>query len=392
MSSMPPRPKPWETQTNAQAGPSSKPAVTSSSAFDNALQASGSSSSAAPQIPDRPSDLGGSSLTTQPFQSRYTNSYGMSPYGGGMGGIGGVGGYGGGYGGYSGYGGYGGVSRFGGGYGMGGYGMGGYGVGGMGGPGEGYPTLTSSLQASTAPAFAVLESLVTAFTSLAQLIESTYMATHSSFFAMVGVADQLGSLKTYLGQVLGVFSILRLGKKIIAWLKGKKSKSSKAALGISGWANEWSNGSIIPNDQSGIPGGGRPSIKPLILFLFSAVGLPYLMSRLVKLLIASQQQQQQQLSQQNSAILDSNGNIDPTKLEFARAKWEFKGQEEWELTLNRDEIVAIIEKRPSNNTQNGDVGWWRGRTRDGRIGWFPGNYVEVIKRREANNNPPKSTD
>jgi peroxin-13 len=266
-------------------------------------------------------------------------------------------------------------SRFGGGggYGMGmgmgmggGYGMGGYGVGGMGAPGEvssmgcssslvaEYQNLTSSLQASTAPAFAVLESLVTAFTSLAQLVESTYMATHSSFFAMVGVADQLGSVKTYLGQVLGVFSILRLGKRIIAWLRGKNVKTD-------GWANEWSTGISSNSHQRPGDPSRRPSSKPLLLFLLSAVGLPYLMSRLVKLLIASQQRQQQQGIE----------NLDPTKLTFARAKWEFKAGEDWELGLGRDEIVAVLEKRD----EGGDAGWWRGRTRDGRIGWFPGNYV-----------------
>jgi len=213
--------------------------------------------------------------------------------------------------------------------------------------------LTSSLQASTAPAFAVLESLVTAFTSLAQLVESTYMATHSSFFAMVGVADQLGSVKTYLGQVLGVFSVLRLGKRIIAWLRGKSVKTD-------GWANEWSTG-IGPNPRTGADPSRRPSAKPLILFLLSAVGLPYLMSRLVKMLIASQQRQQQHGIE----------NIDPTKLTFARAKWEFQAGEGWELGLGRDEIVAVLEKRDEGS----DAGWWRGRTRDGRIGWFPGNYV-----------------
>ncbi|WRT64230.1 uncharacterized protein IL334_001159 [Kwoniella shivajii] len=398
MTSLPPRPKPWETASSpaipsSEAGPS-KPSTTTttSSAFDTALQAS--SSSNAPRIPDRPADLAANNYATQtyPNQSRYTGSYGMSPYSG-IGGMGGVGGYGGGYGGYGG--GYGGMSRFGGGYGgMGGYGMGGYGVGGMGGPGEGYPTLTSSLQASTAPAFAVLESLVTAFTSLAQLIESTYMATHSSFFAMVGVADQLGSLKTYLGQVLGVFSILRLGKKIIAWLKGKKIKTSSG-----GWANEWSTKGISKgaNNSGGSSGGGggRPSLKPLVLFLLSAVGLPYLMSRLVKLLIASQQQQQQQQLQQNN-FMNADGTIDPTKLEFARAKWEFKPSEEWELALGRDEIVAVLEKRSGQNQNqnqnraqtNESDGWWRGRTRDGRTGWFPGNYVEVIRKREV---PPASS-
>lgn len=313
----------------------------------------------------------------QPYASRFGGGYAGGSMGGysGLGGLGGMG-YssygspysrmGGGYGGYGagGYGGYG------------GYGAGGYGVGGMGGPGEAAYNLSSSLQQSTAPAFAVLESLVTAFTSLAQLVESTYMATHSSFFAMVGVADQLGSLKTYLGQVLGVFSVLRLGKRILNWLRGRKSKTE-------GWVNEWA-GVAGPIGPSGLHGGpnpkdpGRPSAKPLVLFLLSAVGLPWLMSRLIRLLIAHTQRQQQQ----QVAALDANGTLDPSKLVFARAKWEFRAAEEWELSLGRDEIVAVLEMRDQGKDGQGS-GWWRGRTRDGKIGWFPGNYVEIIKRREA---------
>lgn len=295
-----------------------------------------------------------------------------------------IGGYGGGYGGLGGYGG-----GYGGAYGGGAYGMGGYGVGGMGAPGE-HPSLASSLQNSTAPAFAVLESLVTAFTSLAQLVESTYMATHSSFFAMVGVADQLGSLKTYLGQVLGVFSVLRLGRRILNWLRGRGFRGPKAGGKgqTDGWVNEWSgvagasgagqpvlgpNGQIVP----------RPSSKPLILFLLSAVGLPWLMSRLVRLLIANAQRQQVEAAGGGSggAAIGLDGTIDPSKLSFARAKWEFRAGEEWELSLGRDEIVAILEMRDAaNGAGSEEKGWWRGRTRDGRIGWFPGNYVEIIKR------------
>ena len=185
---------------------------------------------------------------------------------------------------------------------------------------------------------------------------------------MVGVADQLGSLKTYLGQVLGVFSVLRLGRRFINWLRGKKVRTD-------GWATEWSG---VATSVGGGEGGGlapRPSSKPLILFLLSAVGLPWLMSRLVKLLIANSQQQQQQ-----QQIIDG-GAIDPSKLTFARARWEFRPSEEWELTLGRDEIVAVLEMRDTVKEGEGK-GWWRGRTRDGRIGWFPGNYVDVIKRRE----------
>ncbi|ORY33693.1 Peroxin 13, N-terminal region-domain-containing protein [Naematelia encephala] len=360
MAALPPRPKPWETN-GANGQPSSSVPETKSSVFDNAVASS--SSTSAPRVPERPAGLNDGTIATtsgygglqssayQP-QPRYGGmSYGMSPYGGMGGGVGG-------------YGSYGSMNRFGGGYGggYGGYGMGGYGVGGMGAPGE-FPNLTSSLQQSTAPAFAVIESLVTAFTSLAQLVESTYMATHSSFFAMVGVADQLGSLKTYLGQVLGVFSILRLGRRLLNWLRGRKVRTD-------GWANEWSTAAGGDISQ-------RPSSKPLVLFLLSAVGLPWLMSRLVKLLIATTQQQQ---------IADGTGNVDPSKLVFARAHWEFKPSEEWELPLGRDEIVAVLERR-DGATDGTERGWWRGRTRDGRIGWFPGNHVEIIQRRQ---NPVES--
>jgi peroxin-13 len=109
------------------------------------------------------------------------NSY-SSPYSrfGGMGGMGssmygGMGGYGGGMG-----------SMYGGG--MGGYGGGVSGMyGGMGqsgmGPDPNDPnSLTNSFSQSTQTTFQMLESLVGAFGGVAQMLESTYMATHSSFF------------------------------------------------------------------------------------------------------------------------------------------------------------------------------------------------------------------
>ena len=113
-----------------------------------------------------------------------------SPYGGGVyGGMGGMSSYsspysrlgGGGYGGMGGM--YGGM---GGGYGgMGGMGgMYGGGMGGMyGGMGMGQDqSLTQSFSQSTQATFQIIESIVGAFGGFAQMLESTYMATHSSFF------------------------------------------------------------------------------------------------------------------------------------------------------------------------------------------------------------------
>ena len=87
--------------------------------------------------------------------------------------------YGGGYG--SMYGGIGGM----GGMGMGGYGSGMYGQPGM--MGNVDPndpnSLTNSFSRSTQATFQIIESLVGAFGGFAQMLESTYMATHSSFFS-----------------------------------------------------------------------------------------------------------------------------------------------------------------------------------------------------------------
>lgn len=88
-------------------------------------------------------------------------------------------------------------------YGMGGMssmygGMGSYGgyggMGAMGGYGAGYPmggdpndpnSFMRGMENSTATTFQMIESIVQAFGGFAQMLESTYMATHSSFFGML---------------------------------------------------------------------------------------------------------------------------------------------------------------------------------------------------------------
>jgi len=148
-------------------------------------------SSAPPALPARPVALTstanravGLGTTTSAFSPYSTSRYGTGSYGMGTG-MGSYGSYSSPY------------SRFGGGYGggygmggMGGYGMGGYGgMGGMGGyggmgGGDDPNSLTRGMENSTAATFAMIESIVGAFGSFAQMLESTFMATHSSFFGM----------------------------------------------------------------------------------------------------------------------------------------------------------------------------------------------------------------
>lgn len=104
--------------------------------------------------------------------SSYSSPY--SRFGGGMGGM------------YGGMGSMGAMGGYGGMYGSSPYGGMGYGggYGGMGMPGQDQ-SLTQSFSQSTQATFQIIESIVGAFGGFAQMLESTYMATHSSFFGKI---------------------------------------------------------------------------------------------------------------------------------------------------------------------------------------------------------------
>ena len=164
------------------------------------------------------------------YMSGYGGYGSMGGYGA-YGGLGGYGGYGSAYGSpYSRYGGYGGMGYGGmgyGGMGYGGMGYGGMGYGGMGygGMGFGQPgenSLTQRMESGTQATFELISSIVATFGGFAQMLESTFMATHSSFFAMVGVADQFAHLRNYLGEVLSIFALARQIKNLYLRMIGRR--------------------------------------------------------------------------------------------------------------------------------------------------------------------------
>lgn len=338
------------------AAPSATLAVSSPTITAPTDQAS--SSSIAPTVPTRPATFSGPGMSSamNPYnsiQSSYQSPYSSyspysrfgssySPFGqsslyGGMG--------------IGGYGSYGMNSMYGGMPGIYGGGMGMMGPGGM---DPNNPSLTQALESTTQNTFALLHSIVQTFSGVAQMLESTFMATHSSFFAMVGVVDQFGQLRNALGSVLGLFGLVR-------------------------WMKDMLTGRAVQGPQSGPPP-PRPSKKPLIIFLLAVFGLPYAMAKLINILNErAQQQQQGQLPL---------GPLDPSALTFARALYPFTPSSPAELQLKENEIVAIVGKLDPNTGSEIDprleveTDWWRGRTRDGREGWFPRKWIEILERRK----------
>lgn len=293
---------------------------------------------------------------------------------------------------YGGYGGYGGLGSYGGGYGgMGGYGYGGYGMGGMGmgmmgpngvpiGP-DGQPlppSLTQTLESTTQHTFQLLHSIVQTFTGVAQMLESTFMATHSSFFAMVGVVDQFGQLRNALGSVLGLFGLIRWMKELIT---GRPAASSPA--GFNNEFKDFINGRPVQGPAGPPP--PKASKKPLIIFLLAIFGIPYAMTKLIRIL----QERAQAQAAANTALLPGQlPPLDPSSLSFARALYPFTPSNPNELALKEDEIVAITGKIDPRTGQEVDPRvevegeWWKGRTRDGREGWFPKKWVEILQKRK----------
>ncbi|KAI7882906.1 hypothetical protein K492DRAFT_205764 [Lichtheimia hyalospora FSU 10163] len=397
---MPSPPKPWEVNNAGSTAAATSTAVTSPTTAASMTQ----DSTSAPPIPTRSSAANTLNSTTGYGSTGYgTTGYGTTGYGttgyGGMGGYGssygglgsyggmssygGYGGYGssygryGGMGGYGSYGGYGGMGSYGG---MGGYGgynrFGGYGNRMMGPEGE--MGLTQRMEMGTRPAFEVIEQIVGAFGGFAQMLDSTFMATHSSFMAIVGMAEQLGYLRNYLGQVFSVLALYRLTRRFINKILGRVEPGKPDQM----------NFMEFQQFESKVANKPKLSRKPIFIFLFMVIGLPYLMHKLIQLITAKQQEQMKLQGGPQDPM--SLAKIDPAKLEFARATYDFTAESPNELNLKKGDIVAILSKNDPVTNQSSQ--WWRGRLRDGRMGMFPANYVEIVQKAPPPTPTPQDND
>ena len=299
-----------------------------------------------------------------------------------------------------------------GGYGYGGYGMNGMYSGGYGGVGLGpmggmygqpgmmqfdpaNPSMTQALESTTATTFALLHSVVQTFAGLAQMLESTFMATHSSFFALAGVVDQFAQLRNALGSVLGLFGLVRWLKDLLAGRRTTGTGEMHSEF------REFLNGRPVhgpaarPSQQPPPPNASK---KPLVFFFLAILGIPYAMHKLVKILAERAAQQQQQLQQDQQQQQGGHGGVmgpkgqmlpplDPSQLPFARTTYAFQGSTPSELSLQENEIVAVMGKLDPSTGMEVDprieveTEWWKGRTRNGREGWFPRSFVEVLDRK-----------
>ncbi|KAJ9593203.1 hypothetical protein L9F63_015248 [Diploptera punctata] len=272
------------------------------------------------------------------------SSYGS--YGTGYGGYSGLGYYGNSYGGYSGYGGYG-MNRF-------GYNM----------PGNGNDPENRFIQMaeeSSRPAFQSIESIVHAFGSVSFMLESTFTAMHSSFRAVLSVAENFGRLRTTFGQFFSTFAIFRLlrwlYKKLMYMLGIQKVNPGREEI----WQQAVSGATALP------PGADAKSVRsswPVIMFMAIMCSGPYLVWKLVN-------------SLSNMNVPNSYDPKDWKKSKDAAytavGLYDFVAETNQELSFRAGQKLLVAPKE----LQPRDLRGWMLATADGqKVGLVPYNYLK----------------
>lgn len=201
---------------------------------------------------------------------------------------------------------------------------------------------------------------------------------------MVSVAEQFGNLRQTLGSILGIYTLIRWMRTLIAKLTGRPPPADATALTPLNFAQF--SGAPLPD---GTPAPPRASKKPFFFFLAAVFGLPYLMGKLIRALAQSQEEAEARrlaASDPNGLHQQQQQPLDPSKLDFCRVLYDFTPDANpntvagVDLAVRKGDLVAVLSKtdplgQPSE--------WWQCRARDGRKGYLPAPYLETIQRRPA---------
>jgi len=192
--------------------------------------------------------------------------------------------------------------------------------------------------------------------------------------AMVAVAEQFGNLRDTLGSVLGIFTLMRWVRTLIAKLTGRPPPVDAKALTPAAFAR-------FEGRQTPLPDGGppKPSRKPLLFFLLAAFGLPFVMSKVIRSIAANAEEEERRRQ-----LVAAQQPLDPSKLEFCRVLYDFspaaQGQaavQGVDMEVRKGDLVAVLSKAdPLGNASE----WWKCRARDGGIGYLPATFLEVLRK------------
>lgn len=228
---------------------------------------------------------------------------------------------------------------------------------------------------ATQSTFQLIEGLIGTVSGFAQMLESTYMATHNSFYTMLSVAEQFNYLKEMLGSVFGVFTLIKFLKKVLYKITngrmGSNPRYTQQDTTRSNLLDEFFKYQKTGTLKSA-HSVKKISWKPLIFFLAAVFGFPYVLDRFIKRI-------QNSVVTRDKISVKSNDLSNIDNIEFARALYDFVPEDPHvEAELKKGDLMAILSKQDPIG-QNSE--WYKVRTKGGQVGYVPYNYLEIIKKK-----------
>jgi len=200
---------------------------------------------------------------------------------------------------------------------------------------------------------------------------------------MVSMAEQLGNLRQTLGSILGIFTLMRWMRTLLAKLTGRPPPADATSLTPANFSSFLSGGRSPAKLPDGSPAPPRPSKKPFIMFAIAVFGLPYLMGKLIRAMARSQEEEQRRHADMPLTYPNQQGEqgpIDPRKLDFCRVLYDYTPSPQsagMDLEVKKGDFVAVLSK---TDPMGGASEWWRCRARDGKVGYLPSPYLQTIQR------------
>lgn len=318
-----------------------------------------------PPLPPRPHESALVSSNYSPVGG-LGSPYGMNSMLGSMGGFGG-----------SAYGGYGGYGGFGGGYGS-GYGSPYGGYGGYGGYGRtGLYSHNSSdestdfirmAEESSRQAFQSIESIVHAFGSVSMMLESTYFAVHSSFRAVLGVADHFSKLRGHMSHVISSLAIIKTLNwfvRRLAFLMGVTSDDPSDE-------RVWSEAERAANPSDALAAAlmqrKSSSSWPIVIFFAVVFGTPWLIWKLLLRISGPEGG-----GQSRPSLSHWMQGVGPHYRAKGLYDFQTQSQRELSFTAGQEMIVAPKELQPTS------VRGWILASDGKNVGLVPSSYVTIIE-------------
>lgn len=223
---------------------------------------------------------------------------------------------------------------------------------------------------SSLPAFQSIESIVHAFGSVSMMLESTFHAVHSSFQAVLGVAEHFTKMKLQISQVFSAVAAFRFIKYLYAkflYLFGLATNNPR--FGESVWksvSGEPGMGSLSEQDIK------QPVRWPIIMYMGLVFAAPYIIWKLLGSLIP----------EESGTTRDQPWCKGEGEHFLAKVLYRFDTDKEGELAMQEGQKIRLAPKHLQPRVR----GWLLASSEEG-IGLVPANYIKILGKTEGRVEP-----